>query len=135
VDGDARCRRSDLGRIEVFQRRFFDERFALEDRRIVVVEGEDAGMLEVMREPKCIFFENIELAPEFQSRGIGAAIIGDLLRDASSRGVPVELQVAQVNRARLLYERLGFVVFGEAETHHLMRAILEGQHPSNSGSQ
>jgi GNAT superfamily N-acetyltransferase len=120
---------------EAFQRRFFDEHFALEHRWVIVVGGDDAGMLEVMRESDRIFLENVELAPEFQSRGVGAAVIGDLLREAGGRRVPVELQVARVNPARRLYERLGFVAFGETETHHLMRALPDGDHPSNAGSQ
>ena len=44
-------------------------------------------------------------------------MIQGLLDEGRTRGVPVELQVIKVNPARGLYERLGFVVAGESETH------------------
>jgi RimJ/RimL family protein N-acetyltransferase len=45
-----------------------------------------------------------------------------LIRDVLSHRRPVELGVFKINvRARRLYERLGFTVVGETETHHRMR--------------
>ncbi len=44
-----------------------------------------------------------------------------LLASADSRGVPVRLRVLKVNPARRLWERLGFRVARETETHYEMR--------------
>jgi ribosomal protein S18 acetylase RimI-like enzyme len=63
----------------------------------------------------------VEILPAFRGRGLGSAIVRDLLAEAHARSVPVTLQVLKENpRARGLYERLGFAVTGETDTKHLM---------------
>jgi ribosomal protein S18 acetylase RimI-like enzyme len=62
------------------------------------------------------------VAPEHQGKGIGTRLISEVLQDAHSRGLAVRLRVLKVNPAQRLYERLGFAVVGETETHHLMEA-------------
>lgn len=57
---------------------------------------------------------SIRLLPKFQNRGIGTKIILDLIEKSNK---PVKLKVLKVNPARKLYERLGFKVSGETETH------------------
>jgi ribosomal protein S18 acetylase RimI-like enzyme len=104
------------------QSAIFRERFDPAARRIIVIDGRDAGVLEVEERPDEVFLANIEIAPEQQGRGLGAAIITDILFDAHARGLPVTLQVNRVNPARRLYGRLGFVETGQTETHYLMRA-------------
>ena len=50
-----------------------------------------------------------EIALQYQGRGIGTALIGDLLAEANEGGVPVRLRVLRTDRpASRLYERLGF---------------------------
>jgi ribosomal protein S18 acetylase RimI-like enzyme len=100
----------------------FRERFDPAARRIIVLDGEAVGVLVVEERPGEVFLANIEIAPEQQGRGLGAAIITEILRDAHARGLPVTLQVNRVNHARRLYERLGFVEIGRTETHFQMRA-------------
>lgn len=85
---------------------------------IVVVDERDAGVLHVERRADETFLVNIALDPEFQGRGIGTAIVGDVLAE----GAPVTLQVLRVNPARGLYERLGFRLTEETATHYRMRA-------------
>jgi len=51
---------------------------------------------------------------------LGAALVRGVTAVADVRGLPVRLQVLKINPARRLYERLGFVVTGETETHDLM---------------
>lgn len=120
---------------EVFQRERFAELFSPDRFQIIVVEGEEIGVLEARREPDRIHLGEIQLLPKFQSRGIGSAVVGDLLAEAVATDIPVELQVLKVNRARALYERLGFVVFGETDTHHLMCARPTAEHASGATSE
>ena len=77
-------------------------------------------MLEVLRSDGELNLANIRVAPEYQGQGIGTRLIGEMLREAHQQGLPVTLRVLKVNPARRLYERLGFVVVGETQTHHLM---------------
>jgi len=70
----------------------------------------------------------IQLLPEFQGRGIGSDLILRELAHAKALGKPLRLQVLRANdRARALYERLGFRVVGETEHHFMM---LFEMHPS-----
>jgi ribosomal protein S18 acetylase RimI-like enzyme len=107
---------------ETVVRGIFAERWRPESIRIVVIDGQDGGMLEVIPGETSVQLANIRVAPEHQGKGIGTRLISEVLRDAHGRGLPVTLRVLKVNPARHLYERLGFVVVGETEPHYLMEA-------------
>jgi len=49
----------------------------------------------------------------------GAALISTIIAEADARNLLVRLRVLKINPARRPYERLGFVVTDEAETHLL----------------
>jgi ribosomal protein S18 acetylase RimI-like enzyme len=66
------------------------------------------------------YISNIEIAPEYQGRGIGTAITNGIIAEARRDGLSVTLRVLKVNPARHLYERLGFIVIKEDETHYYM---------------
>ena len=68
----------------------------------------------------------IELLPEFQRKGVGTVLMKRILGEAQVRRIPVRLQVLRTNTpARRLYERLGFTVSGETETHFQMEKTFE----------
>jgi ribosomal protein S18 acetylase RimI-like enzyme len=107
------------------QKARFAEYYPTAERRIVV-DGVDVGALAIDYRPDAVFVVNIEILPAFQGQGLGAQILTDIIGRAQDDGRAVELQVLKVNPARRLYERLGFQVTGETETHYLMRRPLEG---------
>jgi ribosomal protein S18 acetylase RimI-like enzyme len=88
---------------------------------IIVIEGQDAGLLHVERSPEEINLVNIQIAPEFQNRGLGTEVMHALLAEARRDRLPLRLQVLKVNPARRLYERIGFALAGETDTHYQMR--------------
>jgi ribosomal protein S18 acetylase RimI-like enzyme len=102
------------------QEQFFADHFDPAPSGIVVVGGEDVGIVAVVWGEADAFLANIELLPSYQGRGLGAALIRHVIAEAEARGLPVRLQVLKINPARRLYERLGFVAMGETETHDLM---------------
>jgi ribosomal protein S18 acetylase RimI-like enzyme len=59
--------------------------------------------------------------PDWQNRGLGTTIIQDVIDRLRAPGIPVRLQVLKVNPARRLYERLGFEIYDESDTHYLMQ--------------
>jgi ribosomal protein S18 acetylase RimI-like enzyme len=104
------------------QREFFDRRFRPERLQVVESGGEPVGVLSIGEEENALFLADVEIAPEWQRRGIGSAIVRSLQERARAEGRPLELQVLRVNeRARALYERLGFREIRHDEIRARMR--------------
>ena len=89
--------------------------------RIVVCDGADVGLFKVCREGSPWELIQIQLLPAAQGRGLGAALIRELLADAAAAGVAVELSVLKANPAQRLYARLGFRPVGEAARAYTLR--------------
>lgn len=94
---------------EDWQAEYFQKKFDPTNRKIIVVDGEDAGVVVVERRPQVLYLSLIELLTRFQGRGIGTSIIEGLKAEAFDAGLPLALHVLETNSpARRLYERLGF---------------------------
>lgn len=109
-------------RNEAEHRQIFRERFRPASTQIVVIDGVDAGMLHLEPDGDSVHLANIRVAPAYQGRGIGTRLIVAVQQDAHAHGRSVALRVFHGNPARFLYERLGFVVVGDSETHILMES-------------
>lgn len=111
---------------EEWQQEYFRRKFEPQRRRIIQVDGRDAGVLVVEWREDEIYLGLIELLPEFQRRGIGAAVVTDLLARARARRLPLALHVLKTNTpARRLYERLGFAIIEEEEIRYRMHCAPE----------
>jgi GNAT superfamily N-acetyltransferase len=107
---------------ERWQRQRFDETFIPSTHQIIEDSGRPVGFLAVEERPDHVFLARIYLLPESQGRGIGTQLMQSLCESAHGRGLPVILTILKVNPARRLYERLGFSVVGETETHFRMES-------------
>jgi GNAT superfamily N-acetyltransferase len=107
---------------EEWQRRHFEDRFDPNEGRIIVVNGTDAGYWWVNERAEEIFLVSVHLSPDFQRRGIGTRLIRSLTDNAYK---PVRLRVLKVNPARRLYERLGFTISADLDTHFEMTKAPE----------
>ena len=86
--------------------------------RVILSDDRVIGFLGVRPDIDVLYVAQAYIIPEYQGRGIGTALIREVL----SRGRPVELWVMKLNTgARRLYERLGFRVKYEGETDYRMR--------------
>ena len=106
---------------KTYQREHFAAHFDPDLIQIVVVNGRDVGQLSVMDDENGVQISGVYILPEFQNQGLGTTILGDVIEEARKGRQPASLQVLKVNPARRLYERLGFVVVAENETHFQMR--------------
>ena len=110
---------------EAIARRLFAERWHPTTMRVVMVDGQDAGLLDVLPTETGLHLANIRVAPEHQGLGIGTRLISDVLRDTHGRGLSVTLRVLKVNPAHRLYERLGFERGPETRELHDLSATIE----------
>jgi ribosomal protein S18 acetylase RimI-like enzyme len=97
-------------------KRFYDP----SDAKIIVVEGKNAGWLQVRESEREISLYQIHIEAGYRSRGIGTRLIKDVLARARRKCKPVSLYVVRNNPATSLYKRLGFKIIGEDETKLFM---------------
>ncbi|MFJ6463589.1 GNAT family N-acetyltransferase [Streptomyces sp. NPDC091387] len=89
---------------------------------IIVVDGRFGGSvtLRPVEGGRCL--ESFFLAEELQGRGIGSAVLRELLARTDAEGITVRLNVLQGSAARRLYERYGFILEREdAVDVHMVR--------------
>lgn len=104
------------------QERRFREDFDPARISIVVIDGRDVGYLDIENHDDHVFLAGIYLDREYRCRGLGSALIGDLLRSCRSLRKPLRLRVLRPNPAQHLYIRLGFRPIEVTETHIYMEA-------------
>jgi ribosomal protein S18 acetylase RimI-like enzyme len=104
------------------QRSSFATHWKVEEVKIISVDGNDAGWLQVTELPAEIRLQKFFILPEYQRSGIGSEVLSRLLATWRPTGKKIVLRVLKNNPARRLYERLGFSVIAEAGVVFRMRA-------------
>jgi ribosomal protein S18 acetylase RimI-like enzyme len=104
-----------------WQRQRFEENFKPSLLEIIEYAQKPMGYISVDRRADEIFLSSIEIAPEFQNRGIGTRLIRELLDECDRKRLSTRLFVLKVNPAQRLYERLGFEPIEETPTHYMMK--------------
>ena len=93
---------------EANQRRSIEEALADEDASILVHEEVDAGWLHVIETRRDVHLGHLYLAPQARNRGLGTTFLRWMGERAKRKEKNFTLEVLKNNRARGLYERLGF---------------------------
>jgi ribosomal protein S18 acetylase RimI-like enzyme len=81
---------------------------------VVLLDGQPIGRLYVDRTTEQIHLLDIALLAPFRSRGIGTALIEDLMGEARRQRRPLRCHVEKFNRAWSLYRRMGFRPIADA---------------------
>jgi ribosomal protein S18 acetylase RimI-like enzyme len=91
----------------------------------IFVDQSRVGAIAVERHATHIQIEDLYILPEFQNQGIGTAIVLDIIKEAYQDCKPVRLRVLTSSPAKVLYERLGFVVVQiEPERYFMEYSVL-----------
>ncbi|MDP1582532.1 MAG: GNAT family N-acetyltransferase [Bradyrhizobium sp.] len=83
--------------------------------------GEDIGRLYLERWPTQHRIIDIAFLPEHRGKGLGAALLRDLIDEAAACGKAVSIHVEKLNPAMRLYRRLGFTTEEDKGVYDLMR--------------
>lgn len=120
----AQVMRADLERLgrwdEHRVRQRWRDSYDLEHTFAVTVDGDLAGCVTFRPAQGGLHIEHFYLAPHLQGRGLGSAVLGELLARADAQGLTVRLVVLQGSPARRLYERHGFTLESEDPVDVLM---------------
>lgn len=96
----------------------------LSHKRIILINNEIAGVYAVhITENGDLFINEISILKKYQNKGIGRKILEEQLKENQKNGIRTILQVFKDNPAKKLYEKLGFKVYGETETHYQMEDV------------
>lgn len=102
------------------QQQTYKAQYPRADHDIILLDNLAIGRVMVERSDEEIRGVDIALLPAYRSSGVGGAIIQDLLDEAHRAGKPFRIQVVRTNRARRLYDRMGFREIGDTGTHYVM---------------
>lgn len=96
----------------------------LAHKKIILIDGCPAGVYAShITENGDFFINEISLLNEYQGKGIGRNILEKQLEENRKNNIRTILQVFKDNPAKRLYERLGFKIYGETETHYQMEVV------------
>lgn len=112
---------------EAEQRAWHSEWFVPARLSIIVVDGEDAGVLDTeVRADGVLYLRRLEIVPGLQNRGIGQRVVQELIEGTADQGAPaIELDVLAANAgAQRFYVGHGFLVIGYSEPKYRMRLDL-----------
>lgn len=105
---DAEAKRAFLSQQFEAQDAYYREHYTGTTYEVVLVDGQPAGRYYVARWSDEIRLMDITLLPSYRGNGIGTRLLEDLIAEADASGRKLSVHVEKFNRARVLYERLGF---------------------------
>jgi ribosomal protein S18 acetylase RimI-like enzyme len=91
------------------------------DWLVTMRDGEDIGRLYLERWPSQHRIIDVALLAEHRGKGLGEALLRDLMDEAAAAARDVSIHVEKHNPAMRLYRRLGFVTEEDKGVYDLMR--------------
>lgn len=102
------------------QHAWYQEHYGDGQFDLILIDGVPAGRLYVHRRAAEIRLVDISLVPELRGRGIGSALLRELMAEADAAGKPLTIHVEKYNPAMRLYCRLGFKPIEDRGPYDLM---------------
>jgi ribosomal protein S18 acetylase RimI-like enzyme len=103
------------------QHAHYQQYYPTADWLVTMRAGQDIGRLYIDRWPSEHCVIDIAFLPEHRGKGLGAALLRDLLDESASAGKDMSIHVEKFNPAMRLYRRLGFVTEEDKGVYDLMR--------------
>jgi len=93
--------------------------------RHVLADGERVGLVVVRPQDDGLLLDHLYLLPRVQGRGIGAAVLAEVLARADASRLPVRVGALRGSDANRFYASHGFelVAEGEFDNHYLRAAV------------
>lgn len=102
------------------QHAWYQEHYGDAQFDLVLMEDVPVGRLYVHRRAAEIRLVDISLVPDLRGKGIGSALLRELMAEAEAAGKPLTIHVEKYNPAMRLYLRLGFKPIEDRGPYDLM---------------
>ena len=112
------------------QHRYYTENFKEASFDLILKEDKPIGRLYLDRRREEIRIIDISLLPQSRGKGIGGAIIRDILAEGKHRNLPVTIHVEKNNPALRLYHRLNFQEIEDLGIYLFMKWSPNGEEGS-----
>jgi GNAT superfamily N-acetyltransferase len=86
----------------------FRNGFSPDHTRHIVVDGKRAGFMAIKSQDDHLLLDHLYLRPEYQGRGIGAAVLQIVFAEADAAGLPVRVGALRDSDSNRFYARHGF---------------------------
>ncbi|MFP4896970.1 GNAT family N-acetyltransferase [Paraburkholderia sp. EG304] len=83
--------------------------------RFIEADGVRAGFILVRPQQDHWLLDHLYILPEHQGKGIGAAVLLDVFKDADAHHMPIRLGALRGSDSNRFYQRHGFMQTDEAE--------------------
>jgi GNAT superfamily N-acetyltransferase len=103
---------------EDLQRRTHIERWAQKPWQLILLDEQPIGTISIDWRPSHLQFGEFYILSSYRGRGIGSAILKDVLSVADTRAMETRLEYIKWNPVASLYLRHGFRVTSESENHY-----------------
>ena len=103
------------------QHAHYQQYYPQADWLLTMRAGEAIGRLYIERWPSQHCLIDIAFLPEHRGKGLGSALLRDLMDEAAAEGKDVSIHVEKFNPAMRLYKSLGFVTEEDKGVYNLMR--------------
>ncbi|MCL9659183.1 GNAT family N-acetyltransferase [Paenibacillus hunanensis] len=110
---------------EVRVRQRFLNSFQPDCTQVITVHGLPVGCIAMRPEGGGYVLEHFYIHPDHQGKGIGSAVLAEVLSDTRLHGQTVTLNVLQGSSARRLYERYEFKLSEQDEVDVFMKRQIE----------
>ncbi|PCJ56916.1 MAG: hypothetical protein COA79_17410 [Planctomycetota bacterium] len=104
---------------EQYQENNFNKNFNPENMDLIVYQNQKIGMIRTELQDDCLYLAEIFIDKLYRNKGIGTKIIKDLIN--SNKPKPIKLQFLKPNPVQSLYEKLGFRIIDETNSHYKMQ--------------
>ena len=108
---------------EVLQRQNFEVKWPEHNFRKIMVDDVLVGGVWTDDFADYVQLREIQIHPDFQGQGIGAAIVQMEIDQTRKMDKRLRLRVLFENKAINLYRRLGFTVIDQNEHQHIMECV------------
>jgi len=102
------------------QRAAYASQYPSADYAIIMYDDEAIGRIIMERGPNTHYLVDITILKKYRQKGIGTWLMRALCTEAEMMRKPLRLHVFVTNRAKRLYERLGFRTIEDGEVTLLM---------------